>query len=393
MRIVHLNYDAREKGGASIAMIRIHRALRAQGIDSIIACLDNAEVEGSVLLKRPLPCRVLQFLGKCVMKVFFRTCHSTGFIPSGVASQINALKPDVVVLHWLQQDAISMHELTRIQAPLFWMHHDLWPVMGLKPYTQSSYWWRWYWPWARWIDPLVRWNKRRVFRKLGARVRPVAQSDWCCREIVRSGAYGTTAPVKIPLPLPDVFVASARSLCELPRTRTDKFTILNGSRDGFSGGLKGGDRLLAALRRLSPEERVRMRLQIIGSAISQVDDCGMEVEYLGWHPPEELPCFYRAADVFAFPSRQETFGQTKTESLACGTPVVCFDETACAEGVDHLRTGYVARPDDIDDFVCGLRRYFELWKAGRECRVEDAVTRFTPAAVAQAWVKAVPSSL
>ncbi len=387
MRILHLNYDAQEKGGASIAMIRIHRALLAEKVDSIIACIAHADVEASVLLKRPLLYRVLHFFGKCLMKVLFRGCHSTGFIPSGIVPQINALKPDIIVLHWLQQDTISMRELMHVKAPLFWMHHDLWPTMGLQPYTQISYWWRWYWPWARWVDSFVRRNKRYVFRRLGARLQPVAQSDWCYRELVQSGAYGTVNPIKISCPLSDAFVVAACRLGEVPRPQTEKFTILNGSRDGFCGGVKGGDRLLAALRWLSPEERAQMRLQIFGDSTSQEVDCGMEVEHLGWHPPEELPQFYRAADVFAFPSRQETFGQTKIEALACGTPVVCFDETACAESVAHLKTGYVARSDDVDDFVCGIRHYFELWKENHECRVTGGLSPFTPSSVAQMWIK------
>jgi len=388
MRIVHLNYDALEKGGASIAMIRIHRALRAQGVDSIIACVAHAETEHSVLLKRPVVNRVVQVLAKCVMRVLFRGCHSTGFVPSGIVSQINALKPDVVVLHWLQQDTVSMRELTRIQAPMLWMHHDLWPTKGIKAHDLLPYWWRWYWPWARLTDSLVRWNKRRVFAKLRGRLTPVAASAWTCSEIVRSGAFGDTKPMQIALPLPESFLTACRALSETPRVRTTKFTVLNGSRDGFSGGLKGGDRLLAALRLLTSEARAQMRLQIVGRADQQVEDCGIEVEYLGWRPADELPRTYRGADVFAFPSRQETFGQTKIESLACGTPVLAFDETACAEGLDHLRTGYIAKPDDIADFAAGLRYYFAAWQKGGESRLTDAISSYTSVAVARAWIVA-----
>lgn len=49
-----------------------------------------------------------------------------------------------------------------------------------------------------------------------------------------------------------------------------------------------------------------------------------EVHFAGIQTPEELARFYRAADVFVFPSRTDTFGLVMLEALACGTPVAAF---------------------------------------------------------------------
>ena len=46
---------------------------------------------------------------------------------------------------------------------------------------------------------------------------------------------------------------------------------------------------------------------------------------------EELAELYSAADVFFNASVEETFGLVTAEALACGTPAVVFDSTACAE--------------------------------------------------------------
>ena len=48
---------------------------------------------------------------------------------------------------------------------------------------------------------------------------------------------------------------------------------------------------------------------------------------------EELAELYSAADVFFNSSKEETFGLVTAEALACGTPAVVFDSTACAEVV------------------------------------------------------------
>ncbi len=45
----------------------------------------------------------------------------------------------------------------------------------------------------------------------------------------------------------------------------------------------------------------------------------------------ELAEIYTTADVFVNPSREETFGLTTIEALACGTPVIVYKDTACEE--------------------------------------------------------------
>ena len=46
---------------------------------------------------------------------------------------------------------------------------------------------------------------------------------------------------------------------------------------------------------------------------------------------QELIDLYAAADVFVNPSRFETFGLVTIEAMACGTPVVAYDNTGSSE--------------------------------------------------------------
>lgn len=48
----------------------------------------------------------------------------------------------------------------------------------------------------------------------------------------------------------------------------------------------------------------------------------------------ELAAWYSCADVFVNPTIEDTFPTTQIESLACGTPVVCYDVGGCAESLD-----------------------------------------------------------
>ena len=63
------------------------------------------------------------------------------------------------------------------------------------------------------------------------------------------------------------------------------------------------------------------------------DELGIsgEVIFTGGVPLEDTVAFYRGADVFVYPSLNETFGLPILEAMACGCPVVTSNTTAMPE--------------------------------------------------------------
>jgi glycosyltransferase involved in cell wall biosynthesis len=95
------------------------------------------------------------------------------------------------------------------------------------------------------------------------------------------------------------------------------------------------------------------------------------VRFLGFVPTETLRVFYRAAEVFAFPSLYEGFGLAPLEAMACGTPVMASDVPSLVEAVGEA--AQLVSPDNVFDIARGIReilldedlRKF-LVRAGRE---------------------------
>ncbi len=58
---------------------------------------------------------------------------------------------------------------------------------------------------------------------------------------------------------------------------------------------------------------------------------GHDVIELGTVPDEEIPAWYQAADVLAFPSTKEGFGLAPLEAMAAGTPAIVSDLPVFAE--------------------------------------------------------------
>jgi len=63
------------------------------------------------------------------------------------------------------------------------------------------------------------------------------------------------------------------------------------------------------------------------------------VNFAGIQPVEQLVRFYRAADVFVFPSLTDTFGLVLLEALACGTPVAAFPVAGPADVIGNSPVG------------------------------------------------------
>jgi len=55
------------------------------------------------------------------------------------------------------------------------------------------------------------------------------------------------------------------------------------------------------------------------------------IKLIGFVADEDLPALYTLADIFAYPSHYEGFGIPVIEAMACGTPVVCADNSCLPE--------------------------------------------------------------
>lgn len=69
-------------------------------------------------------------------------------------------------------------------------------------------------------------------------------------------------------------------------------------------------------------------------------------------PEEEMPYYYRGADVFLFPSvsDRECMGMAMKESMLCGTPVIAFNSGGIGEAITHNETGYLVKTMDLKGF-------------------------------------------
>ena len=85
---------------------------------------------------------------------------------------------------------------------------------------------------------------------------------------------------------------------------------------------------------------------LVGMEKKQIDRLPKGIIGLGkTNSAEELAMIYTTADVFVNPSREETFGMTTLEAIACGTQAIVYEGTACEEVV--LEYGGIAVKPEV----------------------------------------------
>lgn len=108
----------------------------------------------------------------------------------------------------------------------------------------------------------------------------------------------------------------------------------------------------------------RFPLLLIGSQgwinadiLEQAQRMAPYVRLLGYMPKKDLPLFYSAASLFAYPSWYEGFGLPALEAMACGRAVLTSTDPAlqelCAGAALHAHAG------DVDALAFQMRRLLE----------------------------------
>ncbi len=109
---------------------------------------------------------------------------------------------------------------------------------------------------------------------------------------------------------------------------------------------------------------------------------GANVVFLGER--DAIPELMAPADVFALSSREESFGLSALEAMACGIPVVSTDAGGVREVIEHGISGLLSPVDDMDAFADHLRRLLFDRAGARNMGVaarEQSVRRFRREAV------------
>jgi phosphatidyl-myo-inositol dimannoside synthase len=138
--------------------------------------------------------------------------------------------------------------------------------------------------------------------------------------------------------------------------------IITVSRLAKSERYKGHDRVIGVLPEILlvypdaiylivGEGDDRPRLESLSAALGLTE----KVKFVGQVTSEELPDYFRLADVFVMPSTGEGFGIAFLEALACGIPVIGGNQDGSLDALCDSAIGTAIRPEDREELASAIK--------------------------------------
>jgi len=328
-----------------------------------------------------------------------KNLHSSAWFSNIKANEIMKMNPDIIHIHWVQGGFLSINTISKLNKPIVWTFHDMWPFSGAEHYSDGS---------KRYKDgynnnnrpdgesgfDLNRWVWRRKMKAWSniENLTIVTPSKWMAQCASESMLFKDRRIEVVPVGLNHHLYRprNKNSIREILGMPLDKKLILIGAMNFLNDKRKGGHLLKKAFDALSESGfNENVEVYVLGiSAPRDEENFGFKTHYYGANRDDlSLALLYSAVDVFVAPSVEENFAGTVFESLSCGTPVVAFDIGGMPDMITHRQNGYLAEPFNTDDLAAGIQWILDgdSWQllsknarsfVERECTLEIQANRY-----------------
>ena len=375
MKIVHVVGGDLTKG-ANRGALWLHQGLRDIGVESLILTAYTEETftdcssnlgDSSIYSLSTSTARYLQFQFRSRLdKITLLPYHynkkrgfSTGFFGGSVSNNPLIQNADIINIHWVSKVPISLYDMSRLRSPVVLTLRDMWPFTGGCHYAMECDRYQEGCGQCPQLDSKRKLDLSRLVSKAKVQWLPenltcVGISDWiseCARKsyILKNQSIHTISNCIDTNIFSPISASIARNILNLP---TDRQIILVGA-ESVTNFYKGFNLFLESLSLLKDGSPLIVFFGKVSA--DDIASIPFETVSLGYIKDDRLlRVVYSSADVFVAPSKQEAFGKTLAESMACGTPVVCFDATGPKDIVKHQSSGYKAKAFDTADLAQGI---------------------------------------
>lgn len=354
MRVLQIN-SVFQFGSTGRITEELYCEFKEQGIEPTVICTNLEDKEKGVF---KVGTKIEGKIHALLTRLTGLRGYFSYFTTMNIKRKINAINPDIIILHNLHNNYVHVPKLLKFIAKrnikTIWVLHDCWAYTGgCMHYTiygcdgwlngcpkckhsQEAL--------SSWLFcPSAKLFKDRI-RGFGAinDFTIVGVSDWITKEAQRSLLKKASKRIRRIYNWIDLDTFCPRNTVELRKKHQipeSGFVVLGAAQ--IWGEDKGLSHFINVANAL-PD----VTFLIIGKLPYEVSGNIIPIGVIS--DVQELAEYYSLADVFVNFTQQETFGKVTAEAMACGTPVVINNNTACPEVVGNC--GFII--DNNDETAC-----------------------------------------
>ena len=342
-------------GGGHRAAFRLHQALRGIGVESFMAVRRKHSTDPFVHKMTPSELGwppVGRGYLDLLPHVLCRSKNepiSLGLQSADLRKLTERFKPDIVNLHWINGGIASIHAVGKLQVPVVWTLHDMWPFTGGCHYSGECLQYRESCQrcpkvkdvlGAPAITSWVHGRKRNYWGNKA--LHAITPSAWM-RNLALSSTLFERATVTHIRNCVDgrIFNGQARAQmrAKLGLLPDNKAVLFSSAHQSRKGALIIPN-VIRYLRAVAPESDWRF-LFMGGLPPTLTPDQGI-TQLPPTTDEARVASYYAASDVYALPSLEDNLPNTVSESLSCGTPVAAFPTGGIVEMISSGCIGYLS---------------------------------------------------
>jgi len=361
LKILHVNYSD-IRGGAAIGVNRLHKALKKKNIKSSILVAEKISANNDVIgpkstleiIKFLCLKSLARILKKYVLKSNEKETYSFNLLNTNILKKINNFDCDIVHLHWIGNEMISVKQINKINKPIVWTFWDMWPFCSVEHYVSDDR-----YAIKNYKNNLIKGldlskltlNHKKKLRKDIVIISP---SKWMTKCINKSLLFKSFNLLEIPYNLDVNFWRPidknfSKELFDIPK---NKIILLFGSATSVNDR-KGFDFLVEFFKKFRISDDIC--LVIFGLKPKNLDKLKVNYQYIGeLNDKNSLKAIYSASDILIMPSQFEAFGQICSEATSCELPSIIFDDTGMIDFIEHKINGFIVKKMNLDSFKKGI---------------------------------------
>ena len=349
MKILNVSYSDLF-GGAAKSAYRIHNLLNTlKNIKSEMLVVKKLSQDKNIITLNKKNSifffKLKNYFGMVISK--FDTNNnpkSYNFFNSPLLKLINQSDCDLINLHWINAETVSLEDIKKINKPLIITMHDMWWLCGTENYLSYG---DNKWKSGNFNNVLSNYNFK---KKLGiSPIAVVCPSKWLFKISKKSLLYKNSIIKNIPYPINQkiFFPKRINKIKRLNLIKNNKVKIFFGVFGNSTDYRKGIDLLIKSLNKIDQN----LFELIIASKNEFKNDIKFSIKNLNFIEDEkELSKIYNICDIVAITSRLDNLPNIALEAQSCGKPIIGYNVGGISDIINNNINGYLIEPFNTRKF-------------------------------------------